>query len=268
MIKKISYFDNNFENLYTNSLKNTGFAVIKDFPFDYSNLDMFQLTWSSWFNLPFKIKIEYLYNKNNLRQVGYFPYKTEKAKGEEKIDLKEFFHIYKKEDFPPSIFTINSFCVLDSLHTAALKLLVPIQNDLKVNNSLTTTVNNSQNSLLRILHYPPVTESGIRAAAHEDINLITILPASNAKGLELLTKSGNWVPVITEKNEFIINVGDMLQSYSNGLYKSTTHRVSNAAATESRISTPFFVHPESSFDLGDLTAGEYLEERLKEINLK
>jgi isopenicillin N synthase-like dioxygenase len=145
------------------------------------------------------------------------------------------------------------------------------------------------NSILRSIYYPPITRepaSAIRAEQHEDINLITLLVGASAGGLELLTKEGEWQSVVPEEDEIVINVGDMLQRLTNNYLKSTTHRVVNPPREEwhlPRLSIPFFLHPRSEMDLSCLpscvsedqplayapiTAGEYLDERLREIGLK
>jgi isopenicillin N synthase-like dioxygenase len=145
------------------------------------------------------------------------------------------------------------------------------------------------NSILRSIHYPPITQepaSAIRAEQHEDINLITLLVGASAGGLELLNSEGNWMPIMPEADEFVINVGDMLQRLTNNYLKSTTHRVVNPPREDwhlPRLSIPFFLHPKGEMDLTCLdscvtaenplhyepiTAGEYLDERLREIGLK
>ncbi|MEL6133128.1 MAG: 2OG-Fe(II) oxygenase family protein, partial [Bacteroidota bacterium] len=131
-----------------------------------------------------------------------------------------------------------------------------------------------------------VPDGAVRAAEHEDINLITLLIGASAEGLEVLTKEGNWLPANPEPNQIVINVGDMLQRLTNNRLKSTTHRVVNppkARMHEPRYSMPFFLHPKSNMDLTslesciteerpkayeDMTAGEYLNQRLREIGLK
>jgi isopenicillin N synthase-like dioxygenase len=145
------------------------------------------------------------------------------------------------------------------------------------------------NSILRAIHYPPIKEeprSAIRAEQHEDINLITLLIGASADGLEILSKQQEWVPVTSLPEQIVVNVGDMLQRLTNNKLKSTTHRVVNPPREKwgsSRYSIPFFLHPKSSMSLAcldscidkahpkaypDATAGEYLDERLKEIGLK
>ena len=145
------------------------------------------------------------------------------------------------------------------------------------------------NSILRAIHYPPITEtpqSAIRAEQHEDINLITLLVGASADGLQILTKQNEWVAVTSSPDQIVVNVGDMLQRLTNNKLRSTTHRVVNPKKElwhTSRFSIPFFLHPKSSMSLQSLpgciddkhplsydiaTAGEYLTERLIEIGLK
>ena len=134
----------------------------------------------------------------------------------------------------------------------------------------------SQRTLLRILHYPPITgdeELGaIRAAAHGDINLLTILPAANASGLQVQLKDGSWFDVPGDFGCLIVNIGDMLQEASGGYYPSTIHRVINPEGqdkTKSRISLPLFLHPNADVVLSErYTADEYLQERLRELGVK
>ena len=145
------------------------------------------------------------------------------------------------------------------------------------------------NSILRAIHYPPIThepKSAIRAEQHEDINLITLLVGASADGLQILTKQNEWVGVTSLPDQIVVNVGDMLQRFTNNKLCSTTHRVVNPTRElwhTSRFSIPFFLHPKSSMSLrcldtcindahpkvyDDATAGEYLDERLREIGLK
>ncbi|RYD77248.1 MAG: isopenicillin N synthase family oxygenase, partial [Sphingobacteriales bacterium] len=145
------------------------------------------------------------------------------------------------------------------------------------------------NSILRPIHYGPIVgepKNAVRAAEHEDINLITLLMGASAEGLEVLNKTGNWVAVTALPEQLVVNVGDMLQRLTNNKLKSTTHRVVNPPKEmwgTSRYSIPFFLHPRSEMPLhclescidenhpkayDDITAGEYLDERLREIGLK
>jgi isopenicillin N synthase-like dioxygenase len=136
-------------------------------------------------------------------------------------------------------------------------------------------VENNDKTLLRILHYPPLEgdeELGaIRAGAHEDINLLTVLPAANEPGLQVKTKEGDWLDVPCDFGNLIINIGDMLQEASGGYYPSTTHRVINPEGsdkTKSRISLPLFLHPKPDVVLSERhTANSYLMERLRELGV-
>ena len=137
-------------------------------------------------------------------------------------------------------------------------------------------IESTPNTLLRILHYPPLTgdeELGaIRAAAHEDINLLTILPAANEPGLQVKLQNGDWLDVPADFGNLIINIGDMLQEASGGYFPSTIHRVINPsgkATTKSRISLPLFLHPRPDVVLSErYTADSYLQERLRELGVK
>jgi len=145
------------------------------------------------------------------------------------------------------------------------------------------------NSILRCIHYPPITsepKSAIRAEQHEDINLITLLVGASADGLQVLTKQGEWIGVTSLPDQIVVNVGDMLQRLTNNRLRSTTHRVVNPSRDlwhTSRFSMPFFLHPKSEMSLAclescidaahpkaydDISAGDYLDERLREIGLK
>ena len=143
------------------------------------------------------------------------------------------------------------------------------------------------NSICRLLHYPSVkdldTNHSMRAAAHADINLLTLLVGATDSGLELLDKDGNWMPVESDENEIVLDTGDMMSRLTNDVLPSTVHRVVNPAdQNRSRYSMPFFLHPHSKASLnclpqceGDsgpkyppITAGEFLEERLVEIGLR
>ena len=133
-------------------------------------------------------------------------------------------------------------------------------------------INGSEVTLLRILHYPPIggPVSAMRAAPHEDINLITILPMSSADGLEVLS-GGQWIPVPADFDHVVVNIGDMLQEASAGHFPSTTHRVVNPAGADmgvSRMSLPLFLHPRPDVVLSKrYTAKSYLDERLRELGV-
>jgi isopenicillin N synthase-like dioxygenase len=237
-------------------------------------------------------------------QRGYTSFGKEHAKGSEVADLKEFFQIGQevpadhplKGDYPenPSVAEVPEFTrkgrelyAAFEQKGAALLRAIAIHLDL-AENYFDERIEHG-NSILRAIHYPPITEepkSAIRAESHEDINLITLLVGASAGGLQLQNMEGKWLDITPEDNEIVINVGDMLQRLTNNYLKSTTHRVVNPPREMwhmPRLSIPFFLHPRSEMDLTVLdscvtaerpvayepiTAGEYLDERLREIGLK
>ncbi|HEY9763789.1 MAG TPA: 2-oxoglutarate and iron-dependent oxygenase domain-containing protein [Trichocoleus sp.] len=268
-------------------LKNTGIptAVIQS---AYQAADQF-------FALPDDVKQRYEYRQLK-GQSGFTQFGREQAKDAAVPDLKEFWHVHRHSlkqtasfwpqevpTFQPAMIQLYSHlerCAEILLEACALSLEQP-----------QTWLRNmvaDGNTVLRVAHYPPiptdVPPGSLRAAPHEDINFITLLCEATAPGLEILTQSGNWLPLQAESGQIIVDTGDMLQNLTNGLFKSTTHRVVNPADAQTRrLSLPFFVHPRSEIDLSphsscvektggeirfpSLTAGEYLNQRLSEIGL-
>jgi isopenicillin N synthase-like dioxygenase len=227
-------------------------------------------------------------------QRGYTSFGKEHAKHSKHADLKEFFQIGQESEKPnvhikevPN-FTETGKELYREFEKAGGHLLRAIAAHLGLNVNYFDPFIEEGSSILRAIHYPPILEepaSSIRAEQHEDINLITLLVGASAGGLEVLNHQGEWLPVVPESNEIVINVGDMLQRLTNNYLKSTTHRVVNPPRSEwhlPRLSIPFFLHPKPSMDLSCLpecitekspiayppiTAGEYLWERLREIGL-
>lgn len=282
------------------SFADTGFAIVGNH--DLSDADQAALysEIENFFALATEKKAAY--TRDDIHgQRGYNGFKSEQAKGHRAADLKEFWHhgqapksgelaidgqydnllVAEQPNFTPTLesaYRKLEQSAVDILAAIAEYLALPVDYfDAKVAGGL---------SILRALHYPPITEepdSSIRAAAHEDINLITLLIGASAGGLELLTKQGEWYPVTPPEGHLVINVGDMLQRLTNKKLVSTTHRVVNPpreAWHTSRYSVPFFLHPRADTDLTslascidadhpkvfeDMTAGEYLAERLSEI---
>ena len=234
-------------------------------------------------------------------QRGFTSFGTEHAKDSSAPDLKEFWHLGREKptanpvSYPANIwprevphFRPVMATLFEQLENCAAELMRACAQYLQQPNDFFTTQVNEGQTILRVIHYPPISEdvtpNSQRAAPHEDINLITLLCEATSPGLELLTKSGEWLPIQTLPGQIIVDTGDMLQSLSNGLLKSTTHRVVNPnSSRDRRFSMPFFVHPRPEFDLTPLpycvqetggdpaypkqTAGKYLEQRLKEIGL-
>lgn len=266
-IKKINYLNKNFKKKFIKSLKETGFAIISNTKIKLEDVEKVQDDWRTFFNS--KEKSSYKFNEKE--QSGYFPFKSESAKNESTPDLKEFFHIYFKKNIPSEMNQSNTWNLRKDLYNLGLELLSHIEEDLGLDNELQKSVESSKNSLYRIIYYPALSgnESGVRAASHEDINLITILPAQSSSGLEAQDSQGKWHAVSYDPSDIVVNVGDIIQMFSQGEYKSTTHRVINPKDTQTdRISMPLFIHPDESFDLKEMTAGEYLNKRLKSLGLK
>lgn len=236
-------------------------------------------------------------------QRGYTSFGREHAKDSNAPDMKEFWHVGRQHDADPrsqrlpyanvwpqelpefrpvmlELFRQLDACAASLLEACALYLDEPP--------SLMADMAVYGDTILRIIHYPPVPPErdpqAVRAAAHEDINLVTLLCEATAGGLELLQRDGTWRAIHALQGQIVVDSGDMLQQLSNGLFKSTTHRVVNPANDrERRFSLPLFVHPRAEVDLSprasciartggealfpDLTAGEYLARRLAEIGL-
>ncbi len=237
-------------------------------------------------------------------QRGYTSFGKEHAKGSDAPDLKEFFQYGQtvpenhplKPEYPDNVsvaevagFNETLFKAYRAFEKSGKSLLQAIALYLGLDEHYFDNQVEEGNSILRAIHYPPITvepKSAIRAEQHEDINLITLLVGASAGGLEILTKQNEWIPVTSLPEQIVVNVGDMLQRLTNNQLKSTTHRVVNPPRElwhTSRFSIPFFLHPKSAMDLSalencvdekhpkifeDITAGEYLDERLREIGLK
>jgi isopenicillin N synthase-like dioxygenase len=237
-------------------------------------------------------------------QRGYTSFGKEHAKGRTEGDLKEFWQFGQwvddgdviKAEYPDNV-SVNELPQFNVLGKEAYKrleetgkhMLRAIALYLGLDEFYFDDKIHNGNSILRAIHYPPITnepKSAVRAAEHEDINLITLLMGASAEGLEVLNKQNQWVAITALPDQLVVNVGDMLQRLTNNKLKSTTHRVVNPPREKwgtSRYSIPFFLHPKSSMKLDCLTncvtaetplqyepitAGEYLDERLREIGLK
>nr|ADI16974.1 isopenicillin n synthase and related dioxygenases [uncultured Sphingobacteriales bacterium HF0010_19H17] len=237
-------------------------------------------------------------------QRGYVSFGKEHAKNKNEGDLKEFWHFGQtvedddpiKEEYPDNV-QVNELPefnpvgreVYQKLEATGREMLRAIALHLNLDENYFDTKIHNGNSILRPIHYPPIThepKDAVRAAEHEDINLITLLMGASADGLQVLNKSGEWISVTALPDQIVVNVGDMLQRLTNNKLKSTTHRVVNPPREKwgtSRYSIPFFLHPRSEVSLNclpsciselnpknfsDITAGEYLEQRIIELGLK
>lgn len=277
-ILTVDYKNNKAGIEFVKSCHETGFAVIKNHPIDYNLVENLFTEWHNFFKTEYKHKYPY----DKATGDGYVsPELSEIAKGETIKDIKEFYHVYFPWGRYPQELSDNTKIYFDQIIEFAKNLMQWLEDytplDIKkyFSESLSNMVDPTQ-TVLRILHYPPFNGSeptgALRAAAHEDINLITLLPASNQTGLQVLTKDNNWLDVGTKKGEIIINIGDMLQECSNYYYISTKHRVVNPKenkSNQSRFSMPLFVHARPDVYLSKKypLAKLYLTERLTELGL-
>ncbi|MBW4419103.1 MAG: isopenicillin N synthase family oxygenase [Myxacorys californica WJT36-NPBG1] len=282
-----------FVSTIGNALEDIGFFAIVDHGI---NADLIRTAYQvaqTFFELPEPVKLQYEDPKLN-GQRGFTRFGREHAKDHPVPDLKEFWHVGREStlanlrpkevsqfhDVMSQLYSQLDACAATLLEACALYLGEP--------RSLLSTMADGSDTILRVIHYPPIPEnadvSSLRAAPHEDINLITLLCEATASGLELLQRDGTWLAIPALEGQIIVDSGDMLQQLTNGLFKSTTHRVTNPDnVRDRRFSMPFFVHPKPQTDLTPLqscidrtggtqifpaiTAGDYLHLRLQEIGL-
>ncbi len=276
-LEAVDYQSPNAAKEFVESLRQTGFGVLKNHPIAQKQVSKIYQHWQMFFNSPDKHKFEY----NKETQDGFFPQSvSEVAKGFTKKDIKEYFHYYPWGQCPVELKReIDAYYIETSALASQLLNWIEKESPEHVSRHykqpLSEMISDSQQTLLRILHYPPLAGNeepeAIRAAAHEDINLITILPAANEPGLQVKTKDGGWLDVPSDFGNLIVNIGDMLQEASGHYFPSTTHRVINpqgSDTTKSRISLPLFLHPRPDVALSDkYTADSYLNERLAELGV-
>ena len=255
-----------------------------------------------FFALPTDVKMKYHVPGSGGAR-GYTPYKVETAKDSKHADLKEFWHIGREisrdstfaDVMPPNLwpvevpdFKLHGYALYEALDQLGTRVLCGLALHIGLPEHYFGDKTDQGNSILRPIHYPPITQDNIpneRAGAHEDINFITLLVGASAEGLEVLSE-GEWLPVTTEGDAIVVNIGDMLQRLSNHVYPSTSHRVvnpPNANARKPRYSVPFFLHPNPDVVLDpvvqcitpdnpsrysdSITSHEYLMQRLREIKL-
>jgi isopenicillin N synthase-like dioxygenase len=275
-ILKVDYQSQNASEQFAQSLRETGFAVITNHPIEMAEIQEVYTLWAEFFNS--EIKKDYLYNPKT--QDGYFPIGMETAKGYSIADIKEFYHIYAQGRIPEFL-RATTFELRAKMMGMSKNLLSWLQKETpealrKVYDRPLPDMLSEDRTLYRILNYPGLTGSeqagAIRAAAHEDINLITLLPAASENGLQVQDVNDNWHDVPCDYGSISINSGDMLDMASNGYFPSTSHRVINpeGAKTESaRMSMPMFVHPKADVLLKpNFTANDFLTDRLKVIGLR
>lgn len=293
----------NFVQQLGKAYEDVGFVSVKNHGISKELIDLLYTLVKQFFSLPLPLKEKYQIPEL-AGQRGYTSFGKEHAKGSTSPDLKEFFQFGQivedgaavKNEYPENVsvseiqgFNDSFYKAYRSFESAGRALLQAIAIYLGLEEHFFDKYIHNGNSILRAIHYPPITaepKSAIRSEQHEDINLITLLVGASADGLQVLSKNGQWIPVTSLPDQIVVNVGDMLQRLTNNKLKSTTHRVVNPPKElwhTSRFSIPFFLHPQSYMSLAclescidsshpkaypDATAGEYLDERLREIGLK
>ena len=279
-----------------------GFVSLKNHFLDDALVDNLYTEIKDFFALPLETKSKYEIPGLG-GQRGYISFGKEHAKGKKEGDLKEFWHFGQEpdadanliEEYPENV-QVQELPAFNSTGMQAYKMLE--KTGIYVLRALALYIGldehyfdhwaSNGNSILRPIHYPPITEEpkgAVRAGAHGDINLITLLMGASAGGLQVLRKDGEWIDAIPNEDELVINVGDMLERHTNNKLRSTIHRVVNPPKEQwdtPRYSIPFFMHPRSDMKLNcldecvneqhpkafdDITAGDFLHQRLVEIGL-
>jgi len=296
----------NFIKEFGESFENMGFAIVRNHGVTKELKDKLFEVSKAFFNLSTEIKKQYE-NLALAGQRGYISKLRESAKGKSVPDIKEFYHIgqtvtdgdlikneYPDNIWPKEVTDFEEVCqaVYQTFEQTGRNLLKSTAMYLGLDENYFGDKIHNGNSILRLLHYYPVKdlsqipEGAVRAAAHGDINLITLLMGGSAEGLEAQSLDGTWIPINTKDDEIVVNIGDMLARLTNNKLRSTQHRVISPREESwltPRFSTPFFLHPRSDMDLTclescvseckpkeykDMTAGEFLTERLIELGLK
>lgn len=291
-----------FQKALYQGFKHFGFIILKDHGIKHVLLRRAYDLSAAFFALPEEEKKLYAAGPDGQR--GYTPFGREHAKDSQFPDLKEFWHVGRQFDmgsplaqfYAPNLWParpVNFYETFTALYAAleqaGLSMLEALAPSLGVADDYFRAMATDGNSILRLLHYSPVPNSAgpnqVRAAAHEDINLITILVAANGGGLELLDRDGNWLPVETDPDNLIVDAGDMLARICNDVVPATTHRVVNPSGPNvSRYSMPFFMHPHPDAVLScleccktaendftakypDIIADDFLKQRLRALGL-
>ncbi|MEM6515583.1 MAG: 2-oxoglutarate and iron-dependent oxygenase domain-containing protein [Bacteroidota bacterium] len=297
--KKKQQFINDIGKAY----QDIGFVALKGHFLSDDLVDRLYEEVKKFFDLPVETKRKYEIDGIG-GQRGYVSFGKESAKGKKEGDLKEFWHFGQYVDDDPerakqypdnvTVAEIPNFNAVGKetyqmLEKTAKFVLRALALYLDLSETYFDNFIHNGNSILRPIHYPPILEepdNAVRAAAHGDINLITLLMGAQGRGLQVQNHEGEWLDAIAEPDELMINVGDMLSRHTNNKLKSTIHRVVNPPRElwgTSRYSIPFFMHPISEMKLdvldscidennpklySNITAGEFLDERLVELGLK
>ncbi len=280
-IKVVDYQSPNASFEFEKTIRETGFGVLSNHTIDVGLINRVYALWEEFFNSSSASKVGFEFDPKT--HSGFISAAlSETAKGNYKKDLKEFYHYYHPWGPIPAFLAHETQQLCDQLIRMGSVLLewteqhAPESIKSKFSEPLSHMIRDSQKHLFRLIHYPPLTGNepagAERAAAHEDINFLTLLPAATSKGLEAKDTQGNWVQVPCDPGWIIVNVGDMLQECSNFYYPSTTHRVINPRGEEAkqpRMSMPLFLHPRDEVKLSEryVTAQDYREERYRELGL-
>ncbi len=301
----LALYDQDFEAFSARlgaAFERYGFAVLGDHGIDPALLARVDAATKAFFALPEEVKYAY-HRKGQGGARGYTPFGVETAKGYSAHDLKEFYHVGRDlpadhpyrdhmadNIWPDEVrdFHASTYQLYTALDNLGKKVLRAIAVYLGLDKEFFTPLVRDGNSVLRLLHYPPVNRPGesVRAGAHGDINVITLLLGAEEPGLQLLDRDGKWLPITPPENCIVCNIGDMLSRLTNGVLPSTMHRVVNPAEARkdfARYSTPFFLHFESPYVIRTLpncisedrpdqfpepiTAHEFLMQRIREIKL-
>jgi len=290
-----------FVNEIGKAYEEIGFVALKGHFLTDSLVNSLYTQIKAFFDLPTETKRSY--EQNNSGQRGYISFGKESAKGRKEGDLKEFWHFGQyvennpqlEAEYPENVIVteLPEFNTIGKetykmLEKTGIYVLRSLAIFLDLDEHYFDNFVKNGNSILRPIHYPPIVEepkNAVRAAAHGDINLITLLMGAQGKGLQVQNHNGDWIDAMAAPDELVINVGDMLSRLSNNRLKSTIHRVVNPSRENwgtSRYSIPFFLHPISEMSLNclencvekdnpkqyeDITAGAYLNERLIELGL-
>ena len=277
-LEAVNYQDADAAKRFVESLREYGFGVLTHHPLAQSQIESIYQNWLAFFHS--EEKYHYHFKKGCMD--GYFPPDvSETAKGYHVKDIKEYFHFYHPWGDCPSALKAELLAYRQAANQVAETLLTWVEQysppavAQHYREPLSSMIADSDQTLLRVLHYPPLSgtenPSAFRAAAHEDINLLTILPAANEPGLQVKLRDGSWLDVPCDTGYLIVNIGDMLQEASAGYFPSTTHRVlapTPERRHKSRLSLPLFLHPRQDVVLSErYTAESYLKERLKELGV-
>lgn len=286
-----------FVKVFGDGIKEFGFVTVEGHGVDQKLIRDTYRDVETFFRQPDTTKKRYQIPDGG-GQRGYTPFGNEHAKNRTVGDLKEFWHVGRELDrshrlqgrYGPNVwpeevpsFRQNTLALYHALDRAAAVMLEALADYFGIARNRFADMAVDGNSVLRLIHYPPLKEKfvpgAVRAAEHEDINLITLLCEGTASGLEILTRDGEWIPVDTLQGQIVVDSGDMLSRVTNEIIPATTHRVVNPKEADlERYSMPFFVHPYPECDLTPLketgapkfppiTADEFLQQRLREIGL-